>query len=460
METLPTDCFASRFLESSRPHILMITNHGIHDWQILPGLLDTGGQNIFVNDMTSSLTSIGFRVTIVNRGGFPHPETGILRDGLDYHDENKRILYIGDGHPHPVRKEDMNNYIPILADYLTGFFNREKEKLPDGIISHYWDGALLGQLFNDSVRQKLPHVWIPHSLGHIKKGNLPHSNWKELRIDERIRLEEQILESIDAVGSTSMLINSCLRSEYGYTGLISDIPPGVDIERFTPGGVPADDAVWDYLCSRCKEAPASVKSGRFIIEISRTDKTKRKDLLVESFSKLAGDHEDLFLLVAVSEDKNPVAQQLRNQIRTTAFSSRIITIGAVPELVSSLYAVSSIYATPSVMEGFGMSVQEAASSGIPAVASSHVPFVNDFLLGDSPESVSTNDTGDTFLAGKAALVVPSENADLFAAALGYLLDNEELLNKMGQSARSIAEKGFAWDSLIRNFLMNIGWSLP
>ena len=49
------------FLSSPRKHILMITNHGIHLWQVIPGLPDTGGQNVFVNQFTAALAEQGFR---------------------------------------------------------------------------------------------------------------------------------------------------------------------------------------------------------------------------------------------------------------------------------------------------------------------------------------------------------------------------------------------------------------
>jgi len=40
-------------------HILMITNHGLHQWQVIPGLPDTGGQKIFVNEMRDVLAKRG-----------------------------------------------------------------------------------------------------------------------------------------------------------------------------------------------------------------------------------------------------------------------------------------------------------------------------------------------------------------------------------------------------------------
>ena len=68
------------FLASRREHVLMITNHGVHQWQVIPGLPDTGGQNVFVNRFTDDLARLGFKVTIVNRGGYPLLTTGHLKE--------------------------------------------------------------------------------------------------------------------------------------------------------------------------------------------------------------------------------------------------------------------------------------------------------------------------------------------------------------------------------------------
>jgi len=100
------------FLASRRKHVLMITNHGIHQWQVIPGLPDTGGQNVFVNQFADELARIGFRITIANRGGYPHPITGQWQRGLRYHDEHQRIVYLEDGADEFVRKEDMAEHTP------------------------------------------------------------------------------------------------------------------------------------------------------------------------------------------------------------------------------------------------------------------------------------------------------------------------------------------------------------
>jgi len=107
-----TDVFA----DGSGPHVLMITNHGVHEWQVVPGLSDTGGQNVYVNQFTEAPIDLGYRVTIVNRGGYPHPVTGRPQVGSVAHPSGRaRILYIEDGTPEFVPKEDMDEHIAALS---------------------------------------------------------------------------------------------------------------------------------------------------------------------------------------------------------------------------------------------------------------------------------------------------------------------------------------------------------
>lgn len=107
------------FVKSGRTHVLQITNHGVHEWNVVPGLPDTGGQNVYVNQFTEALIELGYRVTIVNRGGYPHPKTGEMQRGIVYHPSgHARIMYIEDGCDHFVRKEDMYDQLLALVQDL------------------------------------------------------------------------------------------------------------------------------------------------------------------------------------------------------------------------------------------------------------------------------------------------------------------------------------------------------
>ena len=43
----------------------------------------------------------------------------------------------------------------------------------------------------------IKHIWVPHSLGLVKKRNVPPDQWQVLRIEERIQAEKEIIEKED-----------------------------------------------------------------------------------------------------------------------------------------------------------------------------------------------------------------------------------------------------------------------
>ena len=427
------------FLTSPRKHVLMITNHGIHQWEIIPGLPDTGGQNVFVNQFTQALAKQGFRITIVNRGGYPHPVTGKRRTGLHYKDEHQRILYLGDGLAEFVRKEDMNERIPRLAESLKRFLDAEGTEV-DLIISHYWDGAKVGVLYNRSRRERVKHVWLPHSLGAIKKRNVPQERWPGLRVDERIAVEKSLLPELDGIAATSLVIKRALRENYGYTQTPLFLPPCIDPERYYPRDVPDEDGVWDFLSQRSGLAPEEVRRSKIVTEISRTDPTKRKDVLIEAFAKTCERNvPDSLLVVSIDENEKQLAGELERLIHTLGLQNQVAVVGYVWEWLPTLYAVTDIYCTPSVMEGFGMSAQEAAATGVPVVASHLVPFVTEYLA-----------------EAGGAIVVRADDVNGFAHALEMLLFNDERRKAMGKNAYHATVPYFTWRNRVSDFLAEIG----
>ena len=443
------------FLENPRRHVLMITNHGIHQWEIVPGLVDTGGQNIFVNEMTRAMTELDLKVTIINRGGFPHPVTGEKRSGIDCKNSNQRILYIEDSTKKFVRKEDMNEQIPELVDNL--YEELQEDKLPvDMIISHYWDGAKIGYLLNERLEQKVQHVWVPHSLGNIKIKKLKEEEKQELRIFERIEEEKEILKHVDGVAYTSEEIRRSLKEEYHYESDIF-LPPCVDTDRFFPQRPEDDDPIWQFLASEGPRTAQEFKDRYVITEISRTDHTKRKDVLIKAYKKVREKRKDTTLIVAVDEKRRDIAHELHTLIDELDLSEEITTVGSVMDQLPSIYAVTSIYCSPSVMEGFGMSVQEASASAVPVVASDLIPYATEYLLGDQVETVPIDGTKEALKKGQGAIVVPSDNVDGFAQAILYLLENLEEKQKMGVNGYRITVPHFTWEKMTENFLNKIGF---
>jgi len=445
------------FIRSDRKHILMITNHGVHEWDVISGLPDTGGQDVYVNQLTDVLADFGFKVTIANRGGYPHPQTGEMRTGFRYKAEDRRIVYTEDSVKEFVRKEDMKSQIPELVDFLYDTLSKEEQGI-DLIISNYWDAALLGVQLNERLEQRVPHLWIPHSLGAIKKRNMPPESWEKLRVDERIETEKEFIPKLDHVAATSSLIRESMRDDYG-RNIEQFLPPCIDPERYYPRTILKDDKIWDFLAEKSGEAKESLQNSRFIIEISRTDKTKRKDVLIRSFARLHEELPETRLIVALEKSEPELYESLIDLMRELKVEDAVIPIGHEAERLPYLYALTSVYCSPSVMEGFGMSVQEAAATAVPVVGSDKIPFVSEYLLGDEPQLAPLKNNGESgsyLQIGEGAIQVPADQTDGFAQALLYVLNSEEERKRMGRKALEITVPYFTWEMMTRRMLNKMG----
>jgi glycosyltransferase involved in cell wall biosynthesis len=134
-------------------------------------------------------------------------------------------------------------------------------------------------------------------------------------------------------------------------------------------------------------------------------------------------------------------------------------VGSVWELLPTLYAITDIYCTPSIMEGFGMSAQEAAATAVPVVASHLVPFVTEYLLGTDVEEIHCEGGRHPLKLGNGAIVVQADDANGFAYALEMLLSDDDLRKTMGQNAYHVTVPYFTWQNRVTVFLEEIGVKL-
>lgn len=439
-----------QFTASKRKHIVNITNHGIHQWEIVPGLIDTGGQNIFVNNLTNELVRRNYKVTIINRGGFKHPTTGQRHSGIHYKNPYQRIFYLEDGFPEFVRKENMGDRIPSLFTSLSEFIQTDNVPI-DILVTHYWDAGILGMKLKKAFLPGLKHIWIPHSLGAIKDKIISPHLRSALRMRERLESEKTIIEDVDGIGITSSIIKTTLRRTYQFDGKLIWLPPCVEIDRYHSRHIPKSDPIWHFLSQRSGLPIEEIHKRRIISEISRTDKTKRKNVLINAFADLLRSTPDTFLILSIDDHQKDLANELITLIHERHLNPSIAVVGSVWDQLPKIYAISDIYCTPSVMEGFGMSAQEAAATKVPVISSDKVVFVTEYLLGDCTHEVKYND-GQTFLVGQGAVVVPADDVEGFKCAMEYLLTHEELRKRMGNAAYDLTIPYFTWENIGEEFI--------
>ena len=217
-----------------------------------------------------------------------------------------------------------------------------------------------------------------------------------------------LISRMDAVVATTETAGSLVPN------LASVVPHGVDTQKFTP----ADDR---FLAWQATGLPG--KHGLGIVGRVRAE--KGTDLFVESMCELLPTNPDFTAVVigrAKPED-SAFEKALKAKIDARGLTNRIVFVGEVPshELPSWMRSLSLLVA-PARYEGYGMTVLEALSSGVPVVAA---------------------DTGvysSVIEEGVTGQVVPIGNRAALQHAIQDMIQYPNKLHKAGQLGRSFAEQ--------------------
>ena len=284
------------------------------------------------------------------------------------------------------------------------------------------------------------HVWTPHSLGVIKEWNFrdkPIEVQRDLKFRERRSHERMICDYTPAFGATSYEIAQSLVANYGAD--IDDVlyyPPGVDISIFQNYHSGEINELIEYLNRKTGVAEEELKSSVILLETSRMDLTKRKDVVVKAFEQVAEDNKVILLISGGPE--NGVFQGLKDLINSSSIlRNKAHLLGYVEEkYLPLLFNFADIYVSASEMEGFGMSVAQAAVDGTPIISSDKIPFTSYYIM-------------------EEALVVPAGDVEGFASAMEQLVNDDE----QGRKARGekIKQKamGLEWENLTIQFIQDL-----
>jgi len=370
--------------------VLLITWHGIHELDIFPGLPDTGGQNIYVQNMARIIhDQYGARVTILNRGGYTHPYTGRMREGNSKDPERELyVLHVADEVPAFLRKEFLTGALIEQASENV-LKHLPADYAPDLIISHFWDGGLMG-LFLKRTFKDTPHVWVPHEPVGMKMAPLPDAFHERHSIPARERFENMVVQSVEAIGSTSKLVYDDLLNSYGkeVAEKVIDIYPGVDTERFSPMENRQLDGATIRRHAEFLGVSESIFQGPHICEFGRSDSLKEKDTAVAAFALVAREIKDISLFMNLDERMEPaMAERIHEIVKREKLEDRvhILSPSSLPQsgngsdIMPDLLKTSRVFLTMSVMEGFGMAACEAAACGVPVVGTDQIPVVTDII---------------------------------------------------------------------------------
>jgi glycosyltransferase involved in cell wall biosynthesis len=196
--------------------------------------------------------------------------------------------------------------------------------------------------------------------------------------------------------------------------------PEAAAERFRPAGATAVETVREKY---------ALPDG-YVLSVGSLEPGKNRDALFRALARLRTRGIDCVLAVAGQRAWNADADEA--MLGELSLRDRVRFLGYVADDdLPALYSGATLFAFPSLYEGFGLPVLEAMACGVPVVTS--------------------NLSATAEVAGDAALLVDPRDVDALAGAMRRLLTEDELRSSLRR--RGLERAGqFSWDRTARETL--------
>lgn len=358
-------------------------------------------------------------------------------------------------------KEDLWAY---LDDFVAGALHhiREHDLIPDWIHSHYADAGYAAVELSRLLQ--IPFAHTGHSLGRRKKDKLNALDMTEeegerrFRFSVRIAAEEATLRhSAFVVTSTKDEIQTYADYEQFPEASFRVLSPGVDTDKFAPyyqvhlegESAHAMEQQRRYWVGEDVERFLTNPHKPAILALSRPDRRKNLGALV----KVYGEHPELQTLAnlviyaGIRQDIEGMPQGEREVLVDLLLAmDRYDLYGkmAIPKEHDVEHGVATIYrycaekrgvfVSAAYHENFGLTIIEAASTGLPVVATKN---------GGPSEIVPR--------CGNGILVDPEDEQQIRDAVVAILTDPEQWRAFSDSGILSVREI-YGWDAHIREYL--------
>ncbi len=361
----------------------MISTHGYVAGEPPLGAPDTGGQVVFVVELSKKLAQLGFKVDIWTRR-FENQKA------VESIAEDVRIIRMPCGGPDFIPKEILYKKLPEWGEHALRYIQKERLSY-EFINSHYWDAGLAGQHLAEVLQ--VPHIHTPHSLGTWKKRQMEEDAQepveeleKRFNFSRRIHHETILFKECEMIVATSPPQADFLASDYEVeVEKIRMIPPGYDDNRFFPVSEATRQSLREQFGMQ----------GKVIVSLGRLARNKGFDLLVDAFSIVAARDSKARLRLAVGVKSSDfgdgeMMEEIRGKIAGYGLEERVEIGESIPdEHLADFYRAADVFALSSRYEPFGMTAVEAMACGTPTVMTTHgglfraIQFGRDALYADT-----------------------------------------------------------------------------
>jgi sucrose-phosphate synthase len=436
-------------------YLLHLHLHGLfrgHDLE-LGRDADTGGQSTYALELVRTLAARPEvdRVEVVTRliddrrvsSDYARPVESIAPDAT--------LLRFACGPKRYLRKELLWPHLDEMADAVVAHLAAQVRR-PDWIHAHYADAGHVGVLV--SQRLGIPLVFTGHSLGREKLRRLLASGDRHEQIEHQYAIGRRIEAEERALAHCRMVVTStrqeAARQYARYTQIqperVEVIPPGVDVLRFHPGyhpPGPREEEVRGLVQPFLRDPDRSP-----LLAICRADRRKNIFALVEAFARsdLLRERHNLVLVLGcrheahhLDRQQRDLFQQLFELIDRHDLYGRIAypkshTAEQIPALYRWAARRRGVFVNPALTEPFGLTLLEAAASGLPVVA--------------------TDDGGPQEIVARCSngLLVDVSDLDGLRVALETAAADPLQWQRWSEAGMEAVSRHFSWDAHVCSYL--------
>ncbi len=414
---------------------------------------DTGGQVQYVLDLARALAE--------------HPEVSrvelmtrqILSTNVDHEygepyeqiADRARIVRLPFGPHRYLYKESLWPYLPQFVDQALAHF-RGVGRLPDVIHGHYADAGEAAVRISRLLDLKL--VFTGHSLGRVKQQRLLDKGLSAEVIEERyhmsrrIEAEERVLERADLIVTSTQQEAD---QQYAlYLAHARDrmvvIPPGVDLGRFRPPRRGERFTIAEEIDRFFTQPKKPI-----ILALQRPDERKNLETLIRAYgeSKALRELANLVLMIGTRDDVEELPKAQRKVLKQMlSLIDRYDLYGSVaypkqhssddvPNLYRLAAARHGVFVNPALTEPFGLTLIEAAASGLPIVAP------ND----GGPQEIIR-------ICNNGVLIDPLD-AEAIAANIFDVISDRDQWRRRARSGIRGADRHFSWKGHVAQYVKRV-----
>lgn len=424
---------------------------------------DTGGQTKYVLELAKILSQSDQirKIEVITRYINDKEVSPDYSKVEEKANDKFSIIRIGAGGGKYIRKELLWNHLDEFIDKSVKYI-KSKGELPDIIHSHYADAGYvcteLTKFFG------LPLVHTAHSLGINKRNNLLVQGTTTEEIEKRYKMSRRIEAEENTIFYSDRIITSTyqeIEKQYGlYNNPSADkivvIPPSVDLDKFHQFN---ERREWDEESQKVRDGIQGELWKFFtnmnkpiILSLCRPEKRKNITGLIQAYGENPELQQkaNLAIFAGIRKDISQmpdIEREVLTEILLLLDKYNLYGKMAIPKShnfeleVPELYRIAAethgVFVNSAFNEPFGLTLIEAAASGLPIVAT------ND----GGPKDIIAN-------LNNGELVDVTDPANI-SFALNKILDSESLWQKYSNNGINRIKKYYSWQAHAEKYIKTI-----